>query len=282
MKLRRGTRLASTLLVYFLVTVSGGLPSRWGFVRGDAVAGVTCKDTATSGVQQEKLAAAEERINQYLAESMVTNGDGGKFHVQGWRWHTMSLVREAGRLQKLASTMLASCPAEDLTALRGAAEYVVGFNMKGLHKIEKDLFFPWARRKFTTIGESDVATAFSVVMDQLESDRKTIEQLGTSLVSSFIWIRRDCKFNSSASNEISLFLTHTERCGIGCLGPFLFGTGSIGGHASDVHTVGCDCRIRSFNAPTRRCNFGSWHCSYRSRSGAKVLQQPGDSHAGRL
>lgn len=188
MKLRRGTRLASTLLVYFLVTVSGGLPHRWGFVRGDDAAGIACRETATDtvcaaprgGVEQDKLAAAEERISRYLEESKE---NGGKFHVQGWRWHTMSLVREAGRLQKLALRMQASCPVEDLPALRMAADYVVGFNMKGLHKIEKDLFFPWVRGKFNAIGESDVVKAFSVVMDQLESDRKTIELMGTSLVS---------------------------------------------------------------------------------------------------
>ena len=188
---RRGTRLASTLIVYFLVTVSGGLPHRWGFVRGDDAAGIACRDTATDtvcavphggwdGSEQDKLAAAEERIIRYLEESTE---NGGKFHVQGWRWHTMSLVREAGRLQKLTLRMQSSCRVEELPALRMAADYVVGFNMKGLHKIEKDLFFPWVRGKFTAIGESDIAKAFSVVMDQLESDRKTIELLGSSLVS---------------------------------------------------------------------------------------------------
>jgi hypothetical protein len=185
MKLRRGTRLASALFVYFLVTVSGGPSHR---VRGDDAAGIACRDTAADtvctvphgGFEQDKLAAAEERISRYLEESKKNDG---KFHVQGWRWHTMSLVRESGRLQKLASRMQASCPVEDLPALRRAADYVVGFNMKGLHKIEKDLFFPWVRGKFNAIGESDVVKAFSVVMDQLESDRKTIELLGTSLVS---------------------------------------------------------------------------------------------------
>jgi hypothetical protein len=198
MKLRRGTRLASTLLVFFLVTVSGG-PHRWGFVRGDDAAGIACRNAATDtvcaiphggwdGSEQGKLAAAEERISRYLKES---KGKAGKFHVQGWRWHTMSLVREAGRLQKLASRMQASCGVEELPALRMAADYVVGFNMKGLHKIEKDLFFPWVREKFNAIGESDVAKAFSVVMDQLESDRKTIELLGTSLVSFVVGKRKD-------------------------------------------------------------------------------------------
>lgn len=188
MKLRKSTRLASTLLVYILVTVSGGLPNQWSslLVRGaETVLGCSAASVADnvcelpySGGNQGKLAAAEDRINQYLDSTESK----GKFHVQGWRWHTMSLVREAGRLQKLALKMQSS-PPEDLTGLRDAADYVVGFNMKGLHKIEKDLFFPWVRGKMTSVGESDLAKAFGDVMDELESDRKTIEQLGASLVS---------------------------------------------------------------------------------------------------
>jgi hypothetical protein len=201
MTLRRSTRIASTLLVFFLVTVSGGLPQRWGFgsARGVDAAGITGSDTTADsacavphgGFGQDKLAAAEERISRYLEESTET---GGKFHVQGWRWHTMSLARESGRLQKLASRMERSCRVEDLPALRKAADYVVGFNMKGLHKIEKDLFFPWVRGKFNAIGESDVAKAFSDVMDQLESDRKTIERLGTSLVSFDKLVKNNTEF----------------------------------------------------------------------------------------
>jgi hypothetical protein len=218
MKLRRGSRLASTLLVYFLVTVSGGLPHRWGFVRGDNAVGNTCRDTATDtvcavphggwyGSELDKLAAAEERISRYLEESKEK---GGNFHVQGWRWHTMSLGREAGRLQKLASRMQASCRVEELPALRMAADYVVGFNMKGLHKIEKDLFFPWVREKFNAIGESDVAKAFSVVMDQLESDRKTIELLGTSLVSFVDRKRNNYLYCFRISRNFVLYCCRTE------------------------------------------------------------------------
>jgi hypothetical protein len=191
MKLRKGIGLASTLLVYFLVTVSGGLlPNQWGLlVRGDdacdpaAAATDSACQVPLGGDIQGKLAAAEERISHYLSAAEPSDG---KFYVQGWRWHTMSLAREAGRLEKLASKMQMSCPEQDLPALRTAADYVVEFNMKGLHKIEKDLFFPWVRQKINLIGETDVVTAFGTVLDQLESDRKTISRLGTSLVS---WIQ---------------------------------------------------------------------------------------------
>jgi hypothetical protein len=66
----------------------------------------------------------------------------------------MSLARESRRLQKLTSRMEASCRAEDPPALRKVAGYEVGFNMKGLHTIEKDLFFPRVRGKFIAIMAS--------------------------------------------------------------------------------------------------------------------------------
>lgn len=121
--------------------------------------------------------APESKINQFLSEKKLSLA---KFHVHGWRWHTMSLVREAGRLHKLASRSSAE---DECTPLRQATDYVVGFNMKGLHKIEADLFFPWMRQKLTSIQQNDLADAFGIVMDGLESDRQKVALLGESIVS---------------------------------------------------------------------------------------------------
>jgi hypothetical protein len=117
------------------------------------------------------LHAAQEEISRFLSSRV----DSGQFHVQGWRWHTMSLVREADRLRRLAE----SSP-EDLPALTQAVDYVVDFNMKGLHKIEKDLFFPWVRKK---VQDSTVGGAFLILMDRLESERRAIQELGAAMVS---------------------------------------------------------------------------------------------------
>jgi len=105
----------------------------------------------------------------------------------------MSLAREARRLQKLAEKLQREDGAENaagqtdlLVAAKKAADYVVGFNMRGLHKIERELFFPWVREKvWSSHGDDDVipAAAFDVLMDRLDSDRKYIENLGRSLVS---------------------------------------------------------------------------------------------------
>ena len=133
------------------------------------------------------LADAEAQIQLYLeSSSSSSSATSGAFHVQGWRWHTMSLVLEARRLHQLAVRLLQQQQqdddASDLSALQTVADYTVNFNLRGLHRIEKDLFFPWVRSKTKTIREKDVVRAFDDVLDQLERDRQRIESLGASLV----------------------------------------------------------------------------------------------------
>jgi len=71
---------------------------------------------------------------------------------------------------------------QDVKTLQEATEYVIGFNMKGLHKIEADLFFPWMRRQLTSVpANKDLARSFGVVMDELEMDRVQVAQLGKTI-----------------------------------------------------------------------------------------------------
>lgn len=160
----------------------------------------------------EDLVAAEARITDFLESNRSkrrkknSDEDDERFYVQGWKWHTMSVIREAGRLQQLARKLelmmqqqqaarlscddssLSSLEEEDLlsSSLRRASDYVIGFNMKGLHKVEKKMFFPWVRLKLEELGgceSEEVVDAFRSVMDQLESDQRTMEKFGASLVS---------------------------------------------------------------------------------------------------
>jgi len=137
-------------------------------------------------VDRRSLASAEANIQRYLEECGDENP--GEFYIQGWRWHTMSLAREASRLQRLAQKIqIRSATPTETEALRKAADYVVDFNMRGLHKIERDIFFPWVRKKVgseSSLNGSGVPSAFETLMDCLDSDRRNIEGLGKSLVSS--------------------------------------------------------------------------------------------------
>jgi hypothetical protein len=145
-------------------------------------------------------APVDSVIRDFLASQDEGLTDMGKFHVHGWRWHTLSLVRETKRLQKLAERFQIRFSLDEGDAsttgstttnnkdaphpLKQAADYVVGFNLKGLHKIEADCFFPWMREKIVSLTDgNDVSKAFATVMDQLEDNRKSVAKLGKSIVS---------------------------------------------------------------------------------------------------
>jgi len=102
-----------------------------------------------------------------------------QFHIQGWRWHTKSLARDAIRLQKLA---LKTDPNNAVT-LKDACDFVVGFNMMGLHKVEASLFFPWMKEKLSGAipNNPELCTAFSSAMDVLENDRLAVASLGSDI-----------------------------------------------------------------------------------------------------
>lgn len=130
---------------------------------------------------------AEQTIARYL--ELQAKGD---FYIQGWRWHTMSLVHEAGRLNQLASR-LSDLPQEGetenassnhLMSLQTATEYTVDFNMRGLHKIERDVFFPWVRSKTQSIQkiEPEISRAFDTILNEFDRERNVLESLGSVLV----------------------------------------------------------------------------------------------------
>jgi hypothetical protein len=140
----------------------------------DAVPSLEC--AAAAGVETE--------IKRFLQSSISESTRAGAFHVQGWRWHTMSLVREARRLHQLAHRLQMEPQESDnaAKALYTVADYCVNFNLRGLHRIEKELFFPWLRTKTSSIPHPGAAREFGSILDELERDRQRIESLGVSLV----------------------------------------------------------------------------------------------------
>lgn len=124
----------------------------------------------------------EEDIRKFLASKRLdlkTSSLLEQFHIQGWRWHTKSLARDAGRLHRLAL----KTNVKTAETLKDASYFVIGFNMMGLHNVEATLFFPWMKEKL--VGgfreKSDLAASFSSAMDALETDRRTVAELGETI-----------------------------------------------------------------------------------------------------
>lgn len=151
------------------------------------------ESTVRGGAQSDTVASSDDDrlLQDFLStcqedeapsESFSPSSFLDRFHIHGWRWHTLSLARESGRLLQLANRSELS----QADSLQEAADYVVGFNLKGLHKIEADLFFPWMREKLSAIPDALVSEAFKGVMDELESDRRIVAELGESIKKSVV------------------------------------------------------------------------------------------------
>ena len=145
---------------------------------------------SASSTKQECHISNDEKIIQDFIYSPSPDGQESlrssssllsRFHINGWRWHTLSLARESRRLSKLASRT-ATKDLNEASRLRDAVSYVVDFNMKGLHKIENQVFFPWMREKFTRStsisNDAELSKAFTHVMDRLEKDQRHVAKLG--------------------------------------------------------------------------------------------------------
>uniref|UniRef100_A0A6U2S798 RxLR effector candidate protein n=2 Tax=Leptocylindrus danicus TaxID=163516 RepID=A0A6U2S798_9STRA len=154
----------------------------------------------------ESAASPDALIERFLRDNRNHDDTSGghddnsttpkKFHVQGWRWHTLSLVRDAGRLQRLALRKIStttvptgSDAVEDDSGdsdLDMAAEHVIDFNMKGLHAVEDELFFPWLRsilvdEKSGVVHAANVRNAFGAVLDSIETERLFVRKLASQV-----------------------------------------------------------------------------------------------------
>ena len=75
-----------------------------------------------------------EVIRRFL-DSSPGNAQEYPFHIQGWRWHSMSLARDSLRLERLAQRLSDTNDDDGYSALERAADYVVDFNMAGMFRI---------------------------------------------------------------------------------------------------------------------------------------------------
>ena len=181
------------LLITFWLALSAALPpNRW----------IAAASHTHSQPTVDASCQAYDILHDFIQENRISKND---FKVQGWRWHTLSLIREARRLAKAATNT-----SLDLTQ---AIEYVVGFNMQGLHKIQDELFFPWVRQQIQQRAAPHIAQAFATVIDELEAQEQECRRLGKLLLVSQRWWYH---------NYRRLFLPLTQYSSIAFLFLFLY------------------------------------------------------------
>jgi hypothetical protein len=146
-------------------------------------------DTIRGGSIDDTIRPQSRKI---ILDFLASNKSNGEFHIQGWRWHFMSLIRDCNRLERLAD-YLSHHVDDDLgfEALEQAADYVINFNMAGLHRVEEKMFVGWLRNNLCNtgiVGEFSedgqmVSDAFREVIDKVDEQRVQSSKLGKELVS---------------------------------------------------------------------------------------------------
>lgn len=127
------------------VSSSGYAPRGGGGECGVAV------DDGGAGIDDDTRDVIRRFLDCTEENKTAEEEDDLPFHIQGWRWHSMSLIRDSRRLERL-SMHLANHLTEEgedmeagFDALDQAANYVVNFNMAGLFRIQTDLFVNFLR-----------------------------------------------------------------------------------------------------------------------------------------
>ena len=148
-----------------------------------------CSNSNSMNINQSTI---ESSISDFLND--FPSSTRNEFHIQGWKWHTLSLIRDSKRLERLAHELLneniitddSDNDNDNDNPLEKATKHVIDFNMKALHKIEKELFFPFLKQKLSTpkdpsIIPKDVQSAFENVISDIENDRNYISKIAITL-----------------------------------------------------------------------------------------------------
>lgn len=65
-----------------------------------------------------------------------------QFLINGWRWHTISVIKDLNRFRKLSESSIDHSSLDD-ERLSKCYNYVFSFNWKALMRVEREIFFPW-------------------------------------------------------------------------------------------------------------------------------------------
>jgi hypothetical protein len=129
-------------------------------------------------------------VDRYLKS--LSSESTRRFLVHGWRWHSLSFVRDADRLGALAIQQLRELDGRsaadastgsssiDDDALDRATAHVIDFSLAGLDRIENELFFPWLREKLCGAGSSvpsDMVGDFDKLITGIAEERDGLSKL---------------------------------------------------------------------------------------------------------
>jgi hypothetical protein len=180
-------RCVTSVLVCLLLLLSVALGRS---SSGLAWAAVSPSDASSCSLHQQACDVSLDCTSSeaYILDFLKVHESSNKtFHIQGWIWHTLSLARDARRLGSLASRLMMQdstfhTEGKAKALLDKAVYHVIEFNMKALHRIENEIFFPWLRAQLTSVDDPSLAESFQVVLDDVIENQQMVSKLGSDVV----------------------------------------------------------------------------------------------------
>jgi len=121
------------------------------------------------------------------------------FLINGWRWHTSSVIRDLKRFQDVVQKTEKSKNIEASRIVR-CSEFVVGFNWKALMRVEREIFFPWLENMLPVSARS--------LFSDVYQNHNIIQKLSESLVSECL----SCSNDFGALQRVDKILSEMLIC----------------------------------------------------------------------
>jgi len=134
----------------------------------------------------------DDFTDTYFA-SLIQNGpvppSERNFLINGWRWHTISVIRDIDRfvaiikVLKLKSTQVANIAigsSDSLIPLQ-CFEFVCNFNWKALRKVESEIFFPWLRNMLLASNQMSKNEPIEYLFSSVLRQHSTVVSLSLKL-----------------------------------------------------------------------------------------------------
>ncbi|KAL3826666.1 hypothetical protein ACHAXA_001189 [Cyclostephanos tholiformis] len=165
-------------------------------IRGGGECGITVDDDGDISDDTRKVIL--RFLNCATKDDKIVAEEKFPFHIQGWRWHFMSLIRDSRRLERLSmhlANLTEEGDAEEsgFDALSRAANYVINFNMAGLFRIQSELLVNFLRRhlcdekslgRFCAGNATAETDAFEALIQIIDNYRARSEDVGRVLYQS--------------------------------------------------------------------------------------------------
>lgn len=154
----------------------------WGIVWIAVISSTSSTQNVVIQVLGEKIGTIPDKAIREI-ENFLQNCSGeSTFHIQGWRWHWLSLLRDSVRLNELTRRIGPDYNQDsDALCIRKAVEHVI-FNYKALERIENQAFFPWLQNKFSNKNLVGNATeAFYIIINEIDREKQVINQIASNM-----------------------------------------------------------------------------------------------------